>query len=157
MSLICAIRDATHDTRDTRVICCDTQEGGPKAVAKPLTKEEEENEEEGSGEEAEKEEEQVCYFHEFEGFVCPHEGEDPKLPMRECYGVKGTWATGEKGTSSNRICEKNGKKSVWYHHSCYVKFYNEHKQKKLKDDEECNYCPACKKPAFARAAPKQRD
>jgi hypothetical protein len=86
----------------------------------------------------------ICFFDDLEGFKCTLGDAN----MRECFGMNGT----QKGTSTKRICKKDGGQPCWYHHTCYTNFYTEHKKKVLKEDEECNFCPTCKKPEFGRKA-----
>ena len=80
-----------------------------------------------------------CFFDGMDGFQCKFAAAD----ARECFGIT--------GTSQARNCKKGeGNKPNFYHHFCFVNYYKEIKGKDLKDDFECNSCPMCKAPSFAR-------
>ena len=95
--------------------------------------------EEGVAEEGAEEVVTGCFFDGMDGFQCKFAAAD----ARECFGIT--------GTSQARNCKKGeGNKPNFYHHFCFVNYYKEIKGKDLKDDFECNSCPLCKAPSFAR-------
>ena len=68
----------------------------------------------------------------------------PPMPARAL-------ASPAPATSQARNCKKGeGNKPNFYHLFCFVNYYKEIKGKDLKDDFECNSCPLCKAPSFAR-------
>ena len=80
-----------------------------------------------------------CFFDGLDGFEC----KDDMSDARECFGMT--------GSNDARNCVKGpGNKPNYFHHFCFVNYYKDKKRKVIKEDYECNKCPACKTPLFAR-------